>query len=57
MTSEEYFAIAIPTDADFREWTRSFFARIDSTHARLKRRFPELYKVKVTKLEDLPLWN
>lgn len=29
MTAEEYFAIALPTDNDFKEWTKSFFARVD----------------------------
>lgn len=29
MTTEEYFAIALPTPEDFEKWTRSFFARVD----------------------------
>lgn len=29
MTAEEYFAIALPTDNDFKKWTKSFFARVD----------------------------
>lgn len=29
MTAEEYFAIALPTDEDFKRWTKSFFARVD----------------------------
>lgn len=29
MTAEEYFAIALPTDEDFKKWTKSFFARVD----------------------------
>ena len=29
MTAEEYFAIALPTPEDFKEWTKSFLARAD----------------------------
>lgn len=29
MTAEEYFAMPIPTDKDFKAWTKSFFARVD----------------------------
>jgi len=29
MLAEEYFAIANPTNKDFRAWTKSFFARAD----------------------------
>lgn len=29
MTTEEYFAISLPTQKDFKEWTRSLLARVD----------------------------
>ena len=29
MTAKEYFAIAVPTNQDFKRWTKSFFARAD----------------------------
>ena len=31
MTAGEYFAIANPTDKDFRAWTKSFLARADKS--------------------------
>ena len=30
MTAEEYFAISIPTNKDFKAWTKSFFAMVDN---------------------------
>ena len=29
MTAGEYFAIALPTQKDFKKWTKSFLARAD----------------------------
>lgn len=44
MTAEEYFAKSIPTNKDFKAWTKSFFARIDRA---IKR--SEKYLSKITK--------
>jgi hypothetical protein len=44
MTAEEYFAIAIPTNNDFKTWTKSFFTRVDKA---IKR--SEKYLSKTTK--------
>lgn len=44
MTAEEYFAIAIPTNNDFKVWTKSFFARVDEAIKRA-----EKYLSKTTK--------
>lgn len=42
MSAEEYFSIALPTDADFKAWTRSLFARADRANRRFAKRHPEL---------------
>lgn len=46
MSADDYFAIALPTDADFKAWTRSMFARADSLNARLVQAFPHLFGAK-----------
>ena len=50
MTAEEYFKIALPTDADFKAWTRSLFKRAQALADRVN--------VKpVETLDALPLFN
>ena len=46
MSADDYFAIALPSDADFKAWTRSMFARADALNARLVQAFPHLFKTK-----------
>ena len=46
MSADDYFAIALPTDADFKAWTRSMFARADSLNVWLVRRYPHLFGAK-----------
>jgi hypothetical protein len=46
MSADDYFAIALPTDADFKAWTRSMFARADALNAWLVRKYPHLFKTK-----------
>ena len=53
MTADEYFAILCPSDADFRTWTQSMFARADVINATLMRKFPHLFKTKSA--DELPL--
>lgn len=53
MTADEYFQILCPTDADFRTWTQSMFARADELNARLVQKFPRLFKTK--QADGLPL--
>ena len=42
MTADEYFAIAMPTDADFAAWTRSLFDRAERAKRRFAANYPEL---------------
>lgn len=44
MSAEEYFAIANPTNKDFKAWTKSFLARADKAINR-----SEKYLSKTTK--------
>ena len=46
MTADDYFRILCPTDADFRSWTQSLFARADELNARLERKYPHLFGTK-----------
>lgn len=46
MTADEYFQILCPTDADFKAWTESLFARADAINARLVRDYPHLFGAK-----------
>ena len=42
MTANEYFALALPTDADFAAWTRSLFDRAERAKRRFAANHPEL---------------
>ena len=42
MTAGEYFSIALPTDKDFKAWTKSLFARADRANRRFAKNHPEL---------------
>ena len=53
MTADEYFQIALPTDADFRAWTKTLLARADRINALLLEKYPHLFKVKIP--DGLPL--
>ena len=44
MTAGEYFAIANPTNKDFKAWTKSFFARIDRAIKRSEKYLSETTK-------------
>lgn len=46
MSADDYFMIALPSDAVFKAWTRSMFARADALNARLVRAFQHLFKTK-----------
>ena len=46
MSADDYFMIALPTDADFKAWTRSMFARADALNAWLVRKYLHLFKTK-----------
>lgn len=46
MTADDYFQILCPTDADFRNWTQSLFARADALNERLVRDYPHLFGAK-----------
>ena len=46
MTAGEYFAITIPTNKDFKKWTKSFLARADKAIKAAERYFSETTKKK-----------
>lgn len=50
MTAEEYFAIALPTDADFKAWTKSLFARAERLMRRAAKRYPDLFVKQIDEL-------
>ena len=44
MTTGEYFAIALPTDADFASWTNWLLDRADRANRLFTERHPELMR-------------
>ena len=42
MTASEYFSIVLPTDKDFKAWTKSLFARADRANRKFAKNHPEL---------------
>lgn len=50
MTASEYFSIALPTDEDFKAWTKSLFARADRANRRFAKKYPELADKPIDKL-------
>ena len=46
MSADDYFGIALPSDADFKAWTRSLFERADALNVWLVRKYPHLFKTK-----------
>lgn len=44
MSAEEYFAKSIPTNKDFKAWTKSFFARVDNAIKNAERHLSETTK-------------
>ena len=42
MTASQYFSKTIPTDKDFKAWTKSLFARADRANRRFAKNYPEL---------------
>lgn len=46
MMADEYFQILCPTDADFRAWTKTLFARADRINALLLEKYPHLFGTK-----------
>lgn len=53
MTTEEYFAIPLPTDEDFRAWTRDLFAWAREVQMRVAAKYPQILRKKAQ--EVLPL--
>lgn len=53
MTTEEYFAIPLPTDEDFRAWTRDLFAWARAVQERVAAKYPQILRKKSE--EVLPL--
>lgn len=41
-----YEAIALPTNEDFKRYTRAFFGWIDNANARIRAKWPELFRLR-----------
>ena len=53
MTAAEYDMILCPSDADFKAFTETLFARADRINALIVQKYPHLFKTKSA--DGLPL--